>query len=94
MQNEKTKIRKIRAVSRFSSMSNTGSDLRKAHTAGVEIWRLSNKLVATMYMLKNRREENPAAEKKSANSSKKRNLDFQASDINASGEQAIKEIHK
>lgn len=45
-------------------------------------------------MLKNRREEMPAVEKKSANSSKKRNLDFQASDINASGEQAIKEIHK
>lgn len=78
MQNEETKIRKIRAISRFSSVSNTGSGLREAHTAGVEIWRRSNKLVATMYMLKNRREM-PAVGKKGTDSSKrqlKRNLDF------------------
>lgn len=63
MQNEETKIRKIRAISRFSSVSNTGSGLREAHTAGVEIWRRSNKLVATMYMLKNRREMPAVGEK-------------------------------
>lgn len=98
MQNEKTKIRKIRAISRFSSVSNTGSGLREAHTAGVEIWRLSNKLVATMDMLKNRREMLTVwGKKNSADSSRrqlKQNLDFQESDINVFREHAIKEIHE